>query len=256
MISVFKKKLSLRSASKELSSASTSSSFDISHDKKSLQAQNEELRRENEQLRRELEDANTRIRELKNSLLVFITNNDDDASVEVQSVDLSITSSTTTLPTGSAPSLEERAKQEQRDEKRLENWRNAGRQPAQKKKLQKFSPMPSWSSRVAPLEGRDPTIALNTSTTKLLETLFESDSDCSQHADDEMLAASSVSDMSESDISEAKVREALALSIKRGLDRPDSLSAMTAGYFTRGESIYSELSSSVGYSHSESFGEI
>ena len=91
------------------------------------------LQRDNQQLRQELEDAHYRIRELEaaSSPRVFVLPNhaddeDDDVSVEVQSIDngISVTSSTTTIPTGSVLANEERAKQRQRDEHREQASRN------------------------------------------------------------------------------------------------------------------------------------
>ena len=102
---------------------------------KLLQQENQQLRRElegahklqqeNQQLRRELEDAHDRIHELVSTAAddeeddnsVFISDADDCSSVEVQSVaELSATSSTTTLPTGSALANETRAQQQRRED--------------------------------------------------------------------------------------------------------------------------------------------
>ena len=81
------------------------------------------LIRENQQLRRELEDAHYRIRELESSSKVCLlpTSDDDDddgsISIEVQSMDngISVTSSATTIPTGSTLANHYRARQQKRD---------------------------------------------------------------------------------------------------------------------------------------------
>ena len=85
------------------------------------------LQRENQQLRRELEDAHYSIRQLEaQSSNVFVLpsagEEEDEASVEVQSVDnsISVSSSMTTIPTGSALANEARAKQQQRDYRRTQ----------------------------------------------------------------------------------------------------------------------------------------
>lgn len=70
------------------------------------------LQQENQQLRQELKDAHYRILELEGNLAVFI-------DTEAQSVaDLSLTSSTTTIPTGSPLANKKRAKQQKWDEMR------------------------------------------------------------------------------------------------------------------------------------------
>jgi len=85
------------------------------------------LQQENQQLRRELNDAYHRIRDLEGSLAVLIVSSADDdddgtsASVEVQSVasmtdHLSMSSSTTTIPTGSALANKMREQQQKRDD--------------------------------------------------------------------------------------------------------------------------------------------
>lgn len=86
------------------------------------------LQKENQQLRRELQDAHYRIQELQRPPPIVISHADDDSSFEVQSVaDISITSSTSTLPTGSALANEKRAQLERRQEResqrRKQRWK-------------------------------------------------------------------------------------------------------------------------------------
>mmetsp|Transcript_46879 Transcript_46879/g.69708 ORF Transcript_46879/g.69708 Transcript_46879/m.69708 type:complete len:279 (-) Transcript_46879:398-1234(-) len=278
MLSIFKKASSPSSAAakKELTStknelAPTSAENELLREKtaaKQALLMNDKLQRENRQLRQELGDAYARIRELKSTLLVFISKAEEGASngsIEVQSVmDLSTTSSTTTVPTGSSLANEERLKQLGRDEEKLAKWRTGLATP------RKQQPTTSATNRskqgvVVPFDEHrnDPAGVLNRSHSTVLSTIVASDSSDASSFDG--LFSSSVSDISESDVSERQPPPDDVLSSLRRRQPPpphydpNSVSAYTSVYFSRSaasgaSSTNSEFSSAV--SVGDSIGEI
>jgi len=156
-----------------------------------LQQENQQLRRElegahklqqeNQQLRRELEDAHDRIHELVSTAAddeeddnsVFITDADDCSSIEVQSVaELSATSSTSTLPTGSALANETRAQQQRREDLETKIMRT-GRSKKLRQSRNKRNSRANMFRKY-----REPSVEL-VSLPSHMATLFESDSDSS-----------------------------------------------------------------------------
>lgn len=136
------------------------------------------LQQENRQLRQELEDANYRIRELERTVALgipgFFVESSSADSVEVQSVDLSVTSSASTVLTGSALANDKRKEQKIRDEQRETLLR-------QTKKIDRFktkqsppqaSRIPYWNNPLVRSPSYERTITD-------LRALFRSDSEYS-----------------------------------------------------------------------------
>jgi len=199
------------------------------------------LQQENQQLRRELNDAYHRIRDLEGSLAVLIVSSADDdddgtsASVEVQSVasmtdHLSMSSSTTTIPTGSALANKMREQQQKREDLvTLKNHRKANR--ASRQRRSKVAPSSSVSRENAHKDpygilmktasaNRDPLAGTTAA------TLNRESSSASDPSLDFLLNSS----ISESD-------EASAGMVGKMLVMPsDNVSAFTSGYFMRVDS--------------------
>lgn len=153
--------------------------------------QHEELRKlqqENRQLRQELEDANYRIRELEKSVTLGIPSFGELAfgnSVEVQSGDLSVTSSASTVLTGSAMANEKRKEQELRDKRRetLLGQTNADRFKTRQSPPQ-TSRVPYWNNPLVQSPSYERTLSD-------LRALFRSDSEYSSTSSVDVLSSNS-----------------------------------------------------------------
>lgn len=162
------------------------------------------LSQENQQLRRELQDAMVRIRELEANLAkVYIANADDDSSVEVQSVDLSTTSSLTTIPVGSPLSNRERERHQQRDDRvTRKNSRKADKVCRERRRINRTMDILSLKEHRDPPGFHAPTPSYTSRRSKhvpsILADLFESDSS------DSVFEEASCSSISEADVREAK----------------------------------------------------
>lgn len=186
------------------------------------------LTQENQQLRRELQDAHYRIRELESSLAaVYISNGDDDSSVEVQSVDISVTSSASTIRTGSRLADEKRAEQQQRDDREtLKTSRRADKVCRDKRRFRRNKNLFSLDRSIGSMQTMRPLREHSTKEQTMadLSTLFESDSDSLFGSD-----SVSCSSISESDVQDAKYisRENELLHDRKNVE------AYTSGYFMR-----------------------
>ena len=204
--------------------------------------------RENQQLRRELEDAHYRINQLEASLQRGMfpkrCDDDDDESVEVQSMDngISVTSSTTTIPTGSDAANRHRAQQQwERDERRREKKARTTKRRGHK--------LRNHPAKAHVLLGNysDPYGELLRSRSRTMLSSVEEDvpDDCSLPFLMSSGSVSSCSDMSSSGISErsgavssSDVSRAKSL---LNVKNPVAVSAM--GYLARIASSDSEISS-------------
>lgn len=186
------------------------------------------LTQENQQLRRELQDAHYRIRELESSLAaVYISNGDDDSSIEVQSVDISVSSSTITVPTGSRLANEKRAEQQQRDDREtLKNSRRADRVCRDKRRFSRYKNALTHNRSIDTLQSGREHRATELTDRRVtdLSTLFESDSDSLFGSD-----VASCSSISESDVRDAEYVSSRTAALRDH----NSVSAYTSGYFMR-----------------------
>jgi len=201
------------------------------------------LQRDNQQLRQELEDAHYRIRELEaaSSPRVFVLPNhaddEDDVSVEVQSMDngISVTSSTTTIPTGSALANEERAKQRQREEHR----ENASRSRRRKQRKAKTNSIAS--------QFLDPYGELMRTQSETLTTLREDvPDDCSLPflMDSSISSSSGISERSGEVSSDLSTRTQGSYYCKKNNDPKNQVATIAMRYMARIDSTDdSEISS-------------
>jgi hypothetical protein len=191
---------------------------------------NEELRKlqqENRQLRQELVNENYRIRELEGaqrSLALFVPSfscdeSSDNVSIEVQPV-VSATSSTSTIPTGSAFANEKRKQQQERDDR--ETLQRA------KKIIRKKT-----ASRQSLRYRRNPLVQSSSyeRTIADLKVLFRSDSDSS---------ASSSLDHESNDV---VIGKNVMFRSRTATHDHNEVSTYVSGYFLRANSADSDTSS-------------
>jgi len=232
--------------------------------------------RENKQLRRELEDAHHRIHELEaavaaaaeaaaeSSKVVIFSNDmldadddDDDMSVEVQSLDngtISVTSSTTTIPTGSLLANEERTKLQQRDDYRdQKGLRNSNRRRRKNTQTRKSS---KGKSSLASLF-LDPYGELMRTQSETLSTLLEDvPDDCSLPflMSSSVSSSSGISDRSGEVSSDVSTKtQTLSINNSNDTTKTTQVASIAMRYLARMDSSDSEFSSSI---KGEGFAEI
>jgi len=207
------------------------------------------LQQENQLLRRELNDANHRIRELEGNLALMVVSStedddDDNVSVEVQSVMsiMSLTSSASTIPTGSPLANEIREQQQNRDDQEtLKNHRKANRASSRLgdrhwRKSKKVAPMISHRNH----HHRDPDgVLMHTPSSRytagpLAGATLKTVSSCSGASDPRLDHLSSVSEDSSDHPAGRSSMVGRLLVMPR--QTSDDVSTFTSGYFMRVDS--------------------